>query len=115
MRGFFRINNEEYSDNNYVKCDGYSCIIYDVPNILGNECSVIGDLVKNKSEVKFCVSNSNLAGFSTNDTKSNYIIKNTKNNIFTNENKEDYIMVSVTNDSITLTDISDCKYLYIYK
>ncbi|OUM57859.1 hypothetical protein PIROE2DRAFT_17026 [Piromyces sp. E2] len=108
VRGFYKLSNTEYETDQYVKCNGNSCELYTIPNLVGSECSVIGDLIINNSDVKFCIQKNILVGFETNiNEKKNYIIENVQNNIFTSDTSSDYIMVTVSYNTITLTDLSE--------
>jgi len=45
VRSIFKLNNSEYQNVQYGQCDGTICELYSIPNLVGNECSVIGDPV----------------------------------------------------------------------
>lgn len=99
------INNGK-EKNKYFKCDGKKCELINLDD-LSSSCDT-GSLIKEDNIVKFCVDNksSNSVGFS-HLTEERIIYA--KNSVLFNNGNDDYLLISISENSIKQKDISNSK------
>jgi len=112
--GIFKVTDENYKYTKYITCNGKSCKKFDNSENAEFNCYKMFKINSNEyQEEKFCNSISYLNYTMTNNNKkeSKYLIENGKSNIFNSQQNGKYIIISITGEAITLTNIYKGKYI----
>lgn len=108
--GYYKVLDDNFNEN-YIKCDGNLCEKMEMNQLEVTEdlCN-IGDLVINDSQVKICIDYSKMVKFSDCSTVSSQLLmKNSQTTIFGTKKNGDYLMISISDNSIIPTDLSNGK------
>ncbi|ORX78583.1 hypothetical protein BCR32DRAFT_270003 [Anaeromyces robustus] len=106
VKGYFKVYNDDKNNPIYIMCDGTSCKL---SNAIENTCKKVGDYVMDGSVVKLCISSYEMVGFSSDDELMYSYMENKENNILGTEENGDYIIISISKNSMVPYVLSDIE------
>jgi len=112
-RGYFVVTDESFKKvMEYIKCDSSGCKHQATPTPAATTCT-IDNLVLNEDIVKLCIDSTSSIMVPFSNTPTNYLFNIGSTNTFTSSVSGEFVMITASETSITVTDLTNKMGYYI--